>query len=329
MDNAVTTILGTVSIETINPLSFTHHGVKGLPLMTRGVDDAGRHLKTVYLPAAHWRGRIRHEATFAQLEREGKVKLETAYMLALGQDLRPEEDDEPELIRLAEQQTQRAGQPLLDLFGTWKLASRLMVSHLLPDTNVETETFRYIRRDLDSNEDLMSLLDEGEQDRFYDRQGKQSLASKSEALIKIAKRELAAARRAKNEALVDELEGKIAELGGLKKQQKGEDDSDNTKHLVEIEAIPAGVTLTGKMVIQRARPRDLGILIDALERISRRPVLGAHVARGCGEVTGRASFSTAEGEVLVVVTFGGYKPASVAWTDAGRAYTAAVEVAAT
>lgn len=313
-------ILGTVTLNTVNPVSFTHHGVKGLPMMARGVDGEGKHLRTVYLPAAQFRGRLRHEAAMAQLLHEGKVKLETAYMTALGQDLRPEEDEEPELVRLAEQEALRDGQPLLDLFGTWKLNSRLMVSHLLPDRNVGVDTFSFIRRDLDTNQDLMDLLDGDEQDRFYDRQAKQSLASKSGTAIKATKRELGAARKAKNTAAIDELEAKLADLEGLKKDQKGEDESDNTKHLVAVEAIPAGVTLTGKMVIQRAKPRDLGILIDALGRVSLKPVLGAHTARGCGEVNGTVSFANADGEVLVLVSFGGYKAADVRWTDVGQAY---------
>ena len=322
------TLLASVSLTTLNPISFSHHGVNGLPMMTRGVGPDGQHLKTVYLPAAQLRGRLRHEAAMAELSRSGKVKLETAYMAALGQDLRPEEDVEEEQVRLAEQLALREGQPLLDLFGTWKMASRLMVSHLLPESNVAADTFRFIRRDIDANEDLMELLGAEEQDRFYDRQAKQSLASKSEGLIKIATRELVKARRAKDTAAVDALQAKINELGQLKKDQKGNDESENTKHLLEVEAIPAGVTLTGRMVIQRARARDLDILIDAVERVSLRPMMGAHQARGCGEVAGKVTFTGADGEVLAVVAFGGYKPAVVEWTDAGRAFATAVAAAA-
>lgn len=313
-------ILGTLTVTALNPISFTHHGVVGQPTMVRGVDAEGRPLRTVFLPSAQLRGRIRHEAAIAEMLRGGKVKLETAYMLALGQDLRPEEDVEEEVVRLKEQLTLREGKPLLDLFGTWKMASRLKMAHLLPAQNAAVDRFRYIRRDLDSNEDIMELLGEEEQDRFYDRQGKQSMASKAEGMIKVATRELMAAKRAKDVAKAEAIEAKLTELKEQKKSHKGDDDSENSKHLVEVEAIPAGLELAGRIVIERARPRDLAILTEAFQRISLKPTFGAHTARGCGEVQGSVTFTDPDGDVLLVLGFGGYKPATVQWTDAGRAY---------
>jgi CRISPR type IV-associated protein Csf2 len=326
--NATPFIRGTVTITTVNPVTFTHHSIDGLPLMTRGVDGNGQHQKSVFLPASQLRGRIRHEAAAAMLSRAGKVKLEAAYMAALGQDLDPEEDAEPEQIRLGELQKLRDADPLVDLFGTWKIASRLMVSHLLPEVNVSPETFSVIRRDLDANADIMGLLGDEEQDAMYSRQDRQSSASKVETQIKLAKREIAAARRAKEMDKVAELEVKIAELNELKKATKGADASENTKHLVQIEAIPAGVALLGTLVVQRARSRDVGILVEALERFSARPVLGAQLARGFGEVAGNVTLASDSGEVLVTVEFGGYRPARVAWTDAGKRFTAEVPSAA-
>lgn len=321
-------IFGEVTLKTINPVSFTHHGVEGLPLMTRGVDGEGKHLRTVYLPASQFRGRIRHEAAIAELTRGSKAQLSDVYMLALGQDLKPEEDAEPEQIRLAEQEAARDASPILDLFGTWKISSRLMVSHLLPEANVRPDKFSIIRRDVDSNDDIMAMLEPDVVDEMYDRRDRQSDASIVGKQIKVATRELGAARKAKNAALVDELEAKILELRLKKTETKGDDESENTKHLVEIEAIPAGVTLTGKLVIQRPKPRDLQILVDAFERFSLKPVTGAQLARGCGEVDGRITFTNGEGEVLLVIAFGGYTAARVDWTDAGKALASGFPTAA-
>jgi CRISPR/Cas system CSM-associated protein Csm3 (group 7 of RAMP superfamily) len=314
-------IFGAITVSTVNPVSFTHHSIDGLPLMTRGIDAEGRHQRTVFVPASQLRGRIRHESAAAELMRGQKVKLEVAYMAALGQDLRPEEDTEVEQVRLAEQQAQRDRQPLLDLFGTWKMASRLMVSHLMPTVNVAAESFSVIRRDLDANRDIMDLLGDEEQDALYERRDRQASASKVENMIKVTQRELMKAKRANKTQDVEEMETKLEELKAQKKAAKGDDDSENTKHLLQIQAIPAGIDLTGKLVVQRARPRDLDILVGAFERISLKPVLGAHLARGFGEVSGKVTFTRDGGEVLVVVGFGGYGPAQVQWTDAGRAYT--------
>lgn len=312
-------ITAELQLHTLQPLTFTHHGTEGLPLLTRGVDAEGRHQRTVFIPAAQLRGRLRHEAALAELRaRPGKAKLEDAYLLALGQDLRPEEDAEPEAIRLREQRVFRAQNPLLDLFGTWKVASRLFVSHLLPEVNVLPDTVSHIRRDLDSNEDMMDLLDETEQDRLYERQNSQGLASKAEALIKLTMRELGAARKAKDEARLAELTAKLEELKELKKTRKGEDTSDNTKHLLELQVIPLGITLLGSLTVNGAQAHDLNMLVQAVDSFSRQPYLGAQRARGCGEVRGRATFKDAQGSVLVVVGFGGRAPAQVEWTDEGR-----------
>ena len=315
------TLIANIDLQTLQPLTFSHHSTEGLPLLTRGVDAEGRHQRTVYIPAAQLRGRLRHEAALAELRtRPEKAKLEDAYLLALGQDLRPNEDDEPEAIKLKEQIAFRQKNPLLDIFGTWKVASRLFVSHLLPSVNVQPDKVRHIRRDLDTNLDMMALLDEAEQDRLYERQGNQGLASKAEGLIKLANRELAAARKAKDVAKMDELHAKIEELKALKQTQKGEDQSDNTKHLLELQIIPAGITLSGKLTLQHATAFDLLTLLTAFHGFSRQPYLGAQRARGCGEVAGQVSFKTSGGEVLAVLNFGSHQDASVQWTEAGYAF---------
>ena len=314
-------VIGEIALETVQPLTYTHHGVKDLPQMIRGVDAEGKPLRTVYLPAGQLRGRIRHEAALAVMRGKGeKVKLEEAYMLALGQDLRPEEDEAPEEIRLGDQLKLRAANPFLDLFGTWKLSSRLYVSHLMPDQNVQPDIVRSIRRDLDTNEDIMNELGDGEQDRMYERQAMQSGASKVGKFIEIAERELKVARRAKDKAKIDELELKIAELKAQKKSQKGEDESDNTKHLVEHFVIPAGITLRGKVTIQNPKPADLNTLIAAFGGISVKPFFGAQRARGCGEVRGSVTFRTTTGETLATIKFGDFQPADVQMTEAGKAF---------
>ncbi len=218
-------IIADVSLHTVQPLAYTHHGVKDLPKLVRGLDAEGRPLRTIYLPAGQFRGRIRHEAALSLMRKKGekgeRVKLEEAYMLALGQDLRPEEDSTPEEIRLGDQLKRRAANPFLDLFGTWKLSSRLYVSHLLPEQNLQPDSVRFIRRDLDTNEEILQELGEAEQNRLYERQANQSLASRIGVQIEITERELKTARRAKDKTKVDELEAALNDLKEKKKAQKG------------------------------------------------------------------------------------------------------------
>lgn len=314
-------LIADLQLTTDQPLSYTHHGVTELPTLVRGVDGDGRPLRTVYLPAGQLRGRIRHEAALAEMRQRGsKVKLEEAYMLALGQDLNPEPDTTEEEVRLGLQLQQRAANPFLDLFGTWKLASRLYVSHLLPRTNVLPDTVRHIRRDLDSNPDILLALDDAEQDRLYERQGKQSQASKVGVQIDLIERELRAARRSKDAAKVDELQAKLEELKIRKKTEKGDDASDNTKHLVSLQVIPAGIELLGKLTVQKPRANDLRLLVVAFDAISQHPCFGAQRARGCGEVHGQLTLRTTAGDNLATIAFGGFQPATVQYTALGQRF---------
>ena len=319
-------IFGKISITTVNPVSFSHHGQEGLPMMTRGVDAEGRHLKTVFLPAANLRGRIRHDVAMSVLEREGKAKLGRAYMLALGQSTEGRVEDEGDVqYKIGEQRALREKEPVVDLFGTWKNNSRLQVSHLLPAVNVQPDKFAFIRRDLDSNDEMFAMFDASEQDAFYNRQNTMSQASKVGDMIKVATSALMKAKKAKAPAAeLDALETKIAELKATKAGHKDEagGDGNNSKHLLEVEAIPAGIDLLGMLVVQRARPRDLAMLIEAMNRLSQKPVMGAHTARGCGEIKGTATFANDDGEVLCAVAFGGYKKADVEWTKTGQDYAA-------
>ena len=270
-----------ITITTVNPVSFSHHGQEGLPMMTRGVDAEGKHLKTVFLPAANLRGRMRHDVAMSVLEREGRAKLGRAYMLALGQSTDGRAEDEGDVqYKFGEQQALREKEPVVDLFGTWKINSRLQVSHLMPMVNVQPDTFSFIRRDLDSNEEMFAMFDASEQDAFYGRQNTMSQASKAGDMIKVAVSALMKAKKAKASAAeLHALEAKVAELKALKTAHKEEagGDGNNSKHLLEVQAIPAGIDLLGTLVVRRARSRDLEMLIEALNRLSLKQIGRAHV----------------------------------------------------
>ena len=149
-------------------------------------------------------------------------------------------------------------------------------------------------------------------------------------MIKVATSALMKAKKAKaSTADVDALEAKIAQLKAIKTAHKDEagGDGNNSKHLLEVEAIPAGIDLLGTLVVQRARSRDLEMLVEALNRLSLKPVIGAHTARGCGEITGNATFTNDDGEVLCLVAFGGHKKATVEWTKTGQDYASVKQAA--
>ena len=317
-------VIGNITITTIQPVAFSHHGIESLPMMTRGVDPAGQPQKTVFYPAAAVRGMLRHAIAFARLRASGKVTLMDAYRLALGQSADGKADSDDEIVRLDEIRVVREADPIIDLFGQWKIPSRLQVGNLMPAVNVQPDEFSFIRRDLDTNEQIFDLLPPAEQDAFYSRNDANSQASKVTDQIKAAKRAIMTAKKAGDTSLMAEIAKTIEQLEGARKVHKDAmgEVQNSTKHLVTTETIPAGIDLSGRLVIQRAKPRDISMLVTALESFSLSPQIGAHRARGMGEVEMSMSLSNSDGDVLVVVKAGGYQAASVQWTDEGLALCA-------
>ena len=161
-----------VEVTTVNPVTFTHHGKNGLPTIARGMDDAGNVKHTVYLTGAALRAQLRHGAAVAELRKSGGT-LGDAYYLAVGQDLKPVADEDIDEV-IATQKQRDESPAIIDLFGTWKMPSRLLVSNLLPAVNILPEHMSFIRRDLDSNPELFGTLNDAEQTEFYARQDRQA-----------------------------------------------------------------------------------------------------------------------------------------------------------
>lgn len=295
-----------VELTTVNPITFIQHSRTGLPTIARGVNEDGTYGQTVYWPSAAFRSILRHGAATAELRKTGGT-LGDAYLLALGQDLKPDADeDAQDLIATAAER--EAAHPIVELFGTWKMASRLIVSNFLPAQNMGVSRMSFIRRDLDSDIELFDALKEEDRETFYARQNIQANASTVSAQMKVVEKELGKARRAKQST--EELDKKLAELKLIKEATKGEDKSENSKHLLEVECIPAGVTLHGRIVIERAKDRDVDLIMAGFEALSKRPMMGGNIARGFGEITGQATFKD-DSKLLKKISFGGWKSAQL------------------
>ena len=69
--------------------------------------------------------------------------------------------------------------------------------------------------------------------------------------------------------------------------------------------------LASRIVVENVRDTDMELLDYALEQFSLKPVLGAHSARGCGELAGTFRFFDGDGKLLKTVVVGDYKPSRV------------------
>jgi hypothetical protein len=95
------------------------------------------------------------------------------------------------------------------------------------------------------------------------------------------------------------------------------DMKNSTKTLTNYEAMPAGIELKSRIIIDKATSKDMATMLAALDLFSRTPVLGGQTARGCGEVAGSFEMSDQDGTLLGVVSVGGYAPSKVNWTAGG------------
>lgn len=312
------------TLTTVQPVSIKLPDQDGHPRMTRGVDSDGHPKKTAYIPATTMRGKLRRLAVQPLMEaarQAGKPwTLHQVYEAMLGQDAASETSEEIDLVALKKR---RADNHIVDLFGAGLgVKSRLSVGHFVPVVDVQPESFAGVRKDLDSDTDVLDLMDPTEVDRFVGRNANNSRRSAADALVtdlvrKVRKAEKAGQDVAELRAALALAETKrdalLAAMGDMK---------NSTKTLTSYEAMPAGIELKSRIIIDKATARDITTLTAALDLFSRTPVLGGQTARGCGEVSGSFEMTDQDGALLGVITVGGYAPAKLNWTAHGHAMVA-------
>ena len=304
------------NITTIGPLSITMPVATGgranqwnnFPVTANGMDDDGNLQMTGYLPATTVRGMMRRAAGIAAMARrgEGKTTLQQAYADILGQG--SDTKDEVDLVKLA---ALRQSEPILDLFGSWSLKSRLLVSNFLPQTNVLPLVVTGVRKDLEDTDGVLEQLVKADQDAYFNRSDVNSERAKADAVVKGIGREIAKTKKAGGDISKLEADKVTAERAvAVLKEQMGEM-ANSSRTITEYYALPAGLLFTGRIVIQNAKERDIALVMEGLEYLSQRPLLGAQVARGCGEIKGMFTFKK-DGRVLRTVNSGGWTSATVA-----------------
>lgn len=282
--DAVITTKGPLSIAMPVAQGGRANEYKNFPLMARGQDEEGKLLQTVYLPASTVRGFLRRACGLAAMDKRGvgKTTLQQAYSDILGQS--SDAKEEVDLVRLS---AIREADPILDLFGSWSIKSRLLVSNFLPKVNVLPQAITGVRKDLEDTENVLEYLTESDRQAYYNRSDTNSQRAAADAVVKGVKRETAKAKK-EGKPLGDlEAALAIAEAKATTLKTEMGDMANSSRTVTEFYAMPADVELHGRLVIEQAKERDLGLILQALDALSARPILGAQVARGCGEIAGR------------------------------------------
>ena len=314
-------IIINATLTTVQPVSIKLPDQEGHPRMTRGVDSEGQPRKTAYIPATTIRGKLRRFAVQPLMQAAAAAgkpwTLHQVYESMLGQDAGSEASEEIDLVALKKR---RADNPIVDLFGAGLgVKSRLSVGHFMPVNDVAPESFAGVRKDLDSDPEVLELMDAAEVSRFVDRNSNNSKRSAADAVVKKLFGQTRKVEKAGGDttelkaalALAEaQRDGYVATMGDMK---------NSTKTLTSYEAMPAGIELKSRIVIDKATANDMKTLLAALDLLSRTPVLGGQTARGCGEVAGQFEMADEEGSLLGVVRIGGYAASTVNWTSDGEA----------
>ena len=304
------------AITTVAPLSIVLPVAEGgianrfnnFPVMTRGIDEVGNKQQTGYLPATTVRGFLRRAVTIDAMVKSAGAgahyTLQKAYADLLGQDAESEKAGES--VDLLALRKQRDENPIADLFGLgMSLKSRLLVSHFVPSVNVLPDVFTGVRKDLDDTDGVLDALSNADRDAFLGRSDANSKRAAAASGVKGIERKLKKA--AKDKADLKELETALAEAKYA--DQMGEMQN-SSRTLTAYFALPAGIDLAGRMIIENARERDLPMIELALNALSLRPIFGRQAARGCGEIEGVFDVYF-DGELLKKITIGGFEPARV------------------
>ena len=290
------TIVINATLTTVGPLSITMPIAEGqmgnkfnnFPIVTRGMDEDGNKQQTGYLPATTLRGFLRRAIVTVQMTQaaaeDKHYTLQRAYADLIGQDAASESKDDIDLLKLRQTREENA---VLDLFGSGLgIKSRLLVSHFMPTHNILPEVITGVRKDLEDTDGILDLISASDRDIYLGRTGANSKRSTAATVVKTIDGKIRKARKASED--IAELEVALKEAQGVVSRYESEMGgmTNSSRTLTNYYVLPAGIELKGRLVIENARERDLPMIELALNELSKRPILGAQSARGCGEIEG-------------------------------------------
>jgi hypothetical protein len=282
--------------------------------MTRGIDADGNKLQTGFLPATTLRGFLRRAIVLRSMRKasdEGKpYRLPQIYTEMIGQDADSEKQSDD--IDLQALKAARESSPVLDLFGSGLgIKSRLKVGHFVPLVNVLPEVFTGVRKDLDDTEDALDLMDKGDMQSFLGRSQSVSQRTKAAAVVKQIELKIRKDSRTGTASPDDEKALEVAKAAFEKHKADVGEMQVSSRTIVKHFALPSHVDLHGRIIIDKANEKDLEMIVYSLSELSKAPILGAHSARGCGEISGKFDFYDGSGKQLKTVTVGGFSEAKI------------------
>lgn len=224
--------------------------------------------------------------------------IEDAYMLGEGVDTTRgiENESRDPLDPLAEEELRRLN-PMLNLFGRWRLPARLAVDGMRAPEDTIMVVGRGVRHDLFQRDNTeVAFLSEEQAQRlismFASARNTQSEIDEIQNDVKRLKREITRIEnREERAALSEQITDKEKQIKALKESREGAEES--ILHPISgFEAIAPGTELSHRMTLTDGKQTDLGLLLHALSVMGREPYLGGHRSIGCGQF--RAQWTVSE-----------------------------------
>ncbi len=283
------------------PITVSIPGKDNLPRNGSAISGA-----KPYFPATSIRGAFRHSALLLALSMAKKstgedkpFNVDNHFMLAQGVDTGGVIKDKAGQVDA--NKVIREKNPLLSLFGHWRMGGKVDVGNAFPSKNNSWTTFGAGARGVmfERNEALVDELIEDEQERLKAILTSQSQGSSDAGVVKkeitALRKEARAHKESGNKELMNasyeeikKLEESIAEIKDAKVGGK----ESIRRPLDGYEAFCAGSELEHKMILKGVTDIELGFFMLSLAQFAKSPMLGGHHANGCGEVEFEWTIST-------------------------------------
>ncbi len=290
------------------------------PVMPCGQNDEGGLIETAFLPASTVRGAMRRGAAMSRIQALDGISAAQAYEMIVGQN--SDSEKEQDKIDLQAIDDERNSKPIIDLFGAGlNIKSRLdFLGHFMPDNPVLPVSITSVRKDIDTTEGALEALSEDDRELSILRVDLNSRRATSEGLVEQLERKLKSRRNPLPAENVPEVEKELAEAKKLlksvneemKEKLGAEAMKISTRAIFQHYALPPNIPLKGTLLVRKYRDRDMDILMDAFDALSRQPILGAHSARGGGGYIDFVSEMRMDGMLIRTVSSGGIdRPAKI------------------
>ena len=250
----------------------------------------------VYIPGSTLRGKLRRcaQERLEKLLKSGNddgalYDLDTQYMLRQGVDVTGKVVQEKSAGTIDKETDLRMSNPLLSLFGRWKLPGHCCVGGLFPENNdclmvdgKGARTNDFIRQpervqllDADSQKKLLELIEKDAQASIEMKPIEEEIAS-----LKNAKRSTSdKAEKANLDTRIKELE---QEIKSIKKSKKTETIQ---RPLDGFEAIAPATLLDNEIVLECVNDYELGLFLQTLSEFARNPRIGGHKNHNYGLIS--------------------------------------------